>query len=137
MSKFLKLVKTICFSIIISTLYACGAPEEDGGGGTPSQVSMQSECLSSLGTSSGITISWDAPSEYTNNTYLDTSEIQYYKIHLGTESGVYSEILTLHDSTANSCSIPTSGTGKFYIAMSVVLNDGRISELSNEIIRSL
>ena len=136
MCNFFKLIKTLCFFAIVATLSACGGTEEDYGSASESS-GIAFQCLDSLGTLPGITVSWNPPSEFTNNTSLDTSQIQSFKIHLGTESGVYSQVLIINDSTANTCSFPVSETGKIFIAMSVVIQDGRESNLSDELVRSL
>jgi len=130
----LKMLKGIWFGVVLVTMLACAQQGGDTASvsGTTSVASL--DCRNST---SGVTISWAAPTEFTDNSILDSSQIYGYKIYVGTESGNYSSIYSINDSAVSSCSVPASTAGTYYIAMKVVLDDGRESEYSSELIRSI
>lgn len=84
-----------------------------------------------------VTISWNTPTNYTDSSYLDFSDIDSFKIYVGTESRRYNNVISISDPTITSCSIPSHNGVTYYIAMTVVLKNGRESNYSNEISRTI
>lgn len=130
--------KLIIIGLIFASFSGCGA---DGTVGPDTSTSTSSVgavfCNNGAGASSGITVAWDVPTEYSDNSPLYFSDIDGLRIYFGTEPKRYNHIISINNPAMTSCSIPVSASDTYYIAMTVVTKDGRESDYSNEIVRSL
>ena len=76
------------------------------------------------------TLSWVAPSEREDGTGLGLSEIASFRIYYGTESGNYSETISIDDHSATQVKIAGIPSGTYYAVMTTVDTDGRESLFS-------
>ena len=126
------ILKIICLSALSAVVCACSGESNNDTGAI---ASVSTYCDGSTGSSAGISIAWDTPTKYSDNSNLDYSELQSYNIYYGTEPGNYTGFISIDDLTVNSCSVPASLSGTYYIVMTVELKDGRESGYSNELVR--
>jgi len=134
-----KNLSIIVLLIIVIGLSGCGAGGENGTSSPQSSASTVATtyCNNATGVSSGISIAWDLPTEYSNNTPLFSSDIDGFRIYFGTESKRYTNVIGINDPNITSCSLPVSTSEIFYITMTVVTKDGLESAYSNEISRTI
>ena len=100
--------------ILVLPLVACS-----GGDGGSSGSSGSSPVLS-----------WVAPSEREDGTGLGLSEIAGFRIYYGTESGNYSDTISIDDHSAIQVMLAGIPSGTYYTVMTVVDTDGRESSFS-------
>ena len=122
---FSRLKYLLALTLVLS-LVACA------GGGT-SGLSDPSD----PGSSGSIALSWVAPSEREDNTGLQLSEIEGFRIYYGTEAGVYQNQLAVNDSTAEQVQIVDVTSGTYYIVMTTVDTEGQESVYSSELVVTL
>ena len=75
-------------------------------------------------------LSWVAPSEREDGTGLGLSEIAGFRIYYGTESGNYSDTISIDDHSATQVMLAGIPSGTYYTVMTVVDTDGRESSFS-------
>ena len=83
-----------------------------------------------------LTLEWTAPSEREDNTALSLSEIQGYRIFYSKIKGRYlyaNSISVSGNGSVQQFTIPihTIPSGKYFIVMTVIDTDGRVSEYSD------
>ena len=100
--------------ILVLPLVACS-----GGDGGTSGTSGTSPALS-----------WVAPSEREDGTGLGLSEIAGFRIYYGTESGNYSDTISIDDHSATQVILAGIPSGTYYAVMTTVDADGRESSFS-------
>ena len=100
--------------ILVLPLVACS-----GGDGDSSDSSDSSPLLS-----------WVAPSEREDGAGLALSEIAGFRIYYGTESGNYSDTISIYDHSATQAILAGIPSGTYYTVMTVVDTDGRESSFS-------
>ena len=79
---------------------------------------------------SGPSLSWVAPSEREDGTGLGLSEIASFRVYYGTESGKYSDTISIDDHTATQVIFTGIPSGTYYTVMTTVDADGRESSFS-------
>ena len=108
----------LCLSVIFFN--GCGA----GGGDSTDEDDQQVEMMA-------VTLHWDAPTQYTDFTYLDPNDITGYTLYYGTESGYYTEAVWSETPT---CTL-TLPKNTYYFVVTATVNDGSESDFSNEVSR--
>lgn len=88
-------------------------------------------------TVSDISFSWTAPAEREDNTALSLSEIAGYKIYYGTSKGNYSNSVSINDGTATSHTFNNFAAGTYYFVITTRDVDGRESQYSTELSKSI
>ncbi len=102
-------------------------------GGASATASLTITAAQSAPSTVSVTLSWAAPTSYSNGTTLVTADIASYKIYYGTTSGVYTQVV----------SVPSPGTttvsqtlnlapGTYYFVVSDVDTSGVESNYSNQ-----
>ena len=135
------------FAIMLFTLLTASCNENGNGGGTTSSDDISSGdggAISNGDVSSGVvdavtgslTLEWTAPSEREDNTALSLSEIQGYRIFYSKTRGDYlyaDSISVTGNGSVQQFTIPaqTIPGGKYFIVMTVIDTDGRVSEYSD------
>lgn len=89
------------------------------------------------GSGNTISVSWDPPGFYSDDTPLNANDIASYKLHYGTESRSYAIVINTNDPAITDCTLSGLPSDTYYFAVTVILNDGRESEYSGEILRSI
>jgi hypothetical protein len=118
--------------IIIGALYLIITSCSSGGGG-------------STGTDNGsgglrtITLKWNAPTLYTDNTPLPLNDIASYTVYYGTATGMYTQIV---NNIPNPDSTPVSWTlnlaaGTYYFVVTATDNGGNESAPSSELNKTI
>lgn len=131
---FVKSVYVCCFIMLLA---ACSESPEDSNNGTYN-VSESLTCSDTGNSPLTVSLSWQAPTMYADDaTPLNFSDIAQYRVYFGTVTRNYEYSVNINDPTTTSCTIPVDTTGSYFIAMTVVLKDGRESNYSNELIRIL
>jgi len=88
-------------------------------------------------TSADITLSWTTPTEREDNTPLAIIEISAYKIYYGTTSGQYNNNITINNNQATSTLFENFATGTYYFAITTIDTDGRESQQSSEVQKTI
>ena len=84
-----------------------------------------------------VTLSWVAPAEREDNSAILLSEIAGYKIHYGTTQGQYPNSVTVNDGTAEGHTITDLSAGTYYFVVTTLDTDGRESQNSPEVTKTL
>jgi hypothetical protein len=87
------------------------------------------------GTSSSITFSWVPPTENSNGSPL--TNLAGYKIHYGTASQSYTEVVALNNPSLNRYVLDSLPGGTYYFAITAYNSAGVESTLSGEISATL
>jgi hypothetical protein len=141
-NKLTKIAGTALLVVAAGTGCSGQGTDQPGGpdGVSPNVASSTTFCDNEPGASTGVTIAWDVTYQYSDNSPLDFSEIQGYKVYFGTQTKQYNNVIFVDDPAMTSCAIPVSSsdsTSTYYVAMTVVTKDGLESDYSNEIVRSI
>lgn len=103
-------------------------------------ISCGSGISDSGNTGSGVVVSvlskiyWTAPTYRTDNSILQTSEIAFFRIYYGTESGVYlSAVEIYYPDTSVNLSILGSYQDTYFVVVTTIDTGGRESSYSEEI----
>jgi len=87
------------------------------------------------GASSSVTFSWTPPTENSNGSQL--TNLAGYKIHYGTASQDYSEVVALNNPSLNRYVLDSLPRGTYYFAITAYNSAGIESPLSGEITATL
>lgn len=140
-NKLIKVAGTALLIIAAGTGCSGQGTDQPGlGGVNPNVASSTTFCDNEPNATTGVTIAWDVPYQYSDNSPLDFSEIQGYKVYFGTQTKQYNNVIFVDDPAMTSCAIPVNtsdSTSTYYVAMTVVTKDGLESDYSNEIVRSI
>ena len=124
--------------LIALPLFGCGG----GGGGTSSNNSGTSWNLGSLVASPPVsppaspkTLSWDAPTTYTDGTAL--SNLAGYKIYVGTSHGNYTRSIDVGNVTTCTIDSLSLAPGTYYFAATEYDSEGKESAFSNEVSKKI
>jgi hypothetical protein len=107
------------FSVLFLLLVLVSAVTGCGGGVTQT-------------TSGPVTLSWDAPT--TNTDGFPLTNLAGYKIHYGTQSGIYTATITIGNVTHYAFTLPS---GTYYFAVTSYDMLGSESSFSNEAIKTV
>jgi hypothetical protein len=77
-----------------------------------------------------VSLAWQAPTENTDGTPL--LNLSGYKIHYGTQSGAYSQTITVSNPSVTRYVVENLSAGTWYFAVSAVTSQGTESNLSGE-----
>ena len=102
------------------------------GSGSPSTSVTSPPVFSS---NSGITFSWVAPTENSNGSAL--TNLAGYKIHYGTISQDYTQVVALNNPSLNRYVLDSLPSGTYYFAITAYNSAGIESTLSGEISATL
>ncbi len=86
---------------------------------------------SSGSSDSSLALSWVAPSEREDGTGLGLSEIASFRVYYGTESGNYSDTISIDDHSATQVVFTGIPSGTYYAVITTVDTDGRESSFSD------
>lgn len=78
-------------------------------------------------------VTWVAPTERTDNTKIDPSELKGFDIHCGTSTGNYSSVFNVPDGLATNFTLTFASSGFRYCAMKAYDTENRYSGFSNEV----
>jgi fibronectin type 3 domain-containing protein len=117
MKKLGSLLLVILTSLILS---ACGAGYTGSSG-------------DSRGSTTGVVLSWAAPSSRTDGSYISPSELQGYRIYYGTTPDNLSLLVDLNDESITDYTINDLPAGSYYFAVTAYDADGVESAFSNVI----
>jgi len=135
-----KILSILAISILIAALAGCGG----GGGGDVTGVSSSGSAAGSGGTggtggSGGTvsgTLSWAAPTTYTNGSTL--TNLAGFKVYYGTQSGNYTGSINVVGKNSTSLpvatlasSVPSPGT--YHVSVTAYDVSGMESDYSNEV----
>ena len=81
-----------------------------------------------------VKLSWAAPAEREDNTAFPLSKISSYKIYYGSTQGVYTNSVTINDSTAVAHILTNLSSGTYYFVMTTIDTEGLESQYSIEVI---
>ncbi|MEJ2453980.1 MAG: fibronectin type III domain-containing protein [Candidatus Thiodiazotropha sp.] len=114
----------LIFALVLtaSLLSACG--------GSSSTTSTSGAASQNLSTSSGVSLSWTAPSARTDGTFLPLTELAGYRIYMGTSSDNLNPVVDLSDDTVTSYTVDNLSAGSYYFAVSAYDTDGAESGYS-------
>ena len=82
-------------------------------------------------------LSWAAPVSRADGTPLSLADINGYRIYFGASAGNYTESVEIADGTALSTTITNIPVGTYHVVMSTYDVDGRESEHSSSIIKTI
>ena len=85
----------------------------------------------------GITLSWIAPVEREDGTPISMSEIAGYRVYYGTSQGNYSNQVEVAGSATMQVTLSNLVAGTYYIVVTTYDNDGRESDFSQVVTRSI
>ncbi len=117
-----KYILILALVLTATLLSACG-----GGSSTSSTSGAASQSLS---TSSGVSLSWTAPSARTDGTFLPLTELAGYRIYMGTSSDNLNPVVDLSDDTVTSYTVNNLSAGSYFFAVSAYDTDGAESGYS-------
>ncbi len=117
-----KYILILALVLTASLLSACG--------GSSSTSSTSGAASQSLSTSSGVSLSWTAPSSRTDGTFLPLTELAGYRIYMGTSSDNLNPVVDLSDDTVTSYTVNNLSAGSYYFAVSAYDTDGAESGYS-------
>jgi len=115
-------LRTTLFMLLITMLVACG------GGGTPTGSGGGSSGGST--TTGTATLSWTAPTAYTDDTVLN--DLAGYKIYYGTSSASYDSVVSVTNPDLSEYFIKSLSVGTYYFVMTAYNDAGVESAYSNE-----
>ena len=110
------------------------------GGNSPIDITDITDTISGadeVSASSKINLTWTAPSEREDNTTLLLSAIGGYNIYYGSTQGQYINTVSIDDGTADSYTFNDLSTGTYYFVVTTYDTDGRESQYSSEIIKTI
>ena len=84
-----------------------------------------------------IYLSWVAPAEREDNAPIALSEIAGYRVYFGTAQGQYPNGITIDDGSAEGHTFQDFTTGTYYFVITTIDTEGRESEFSAEVIKSI
>jgi len=119
---------------MIAQLVACG-----GGGGSnsaESSLDSSSPSLSKVPASSA-TLSWTAPVARSDQSPLSLADIGGYRVYYGTVEGEYPYRIDVNDGTAVEVVIKDLPTGAYYFVVSTYDTEGRESEYSKLVVKTI
>jgi hypothetical protein len=124
----IKIYIILLVTIMLGGLGGCGG----GGGGNGSS---QSATTSTSQQQVSVTLAWDAPTSFSDGTSLNPlTDIATYKVHYGTTSGSYTQVVSIPNPGTTAISSTLNLTpGTYYFVVSDVDTSGVESNYSNEI----
>jgi hypothetical protein len=94
------------------------------GGGSASSTSSSLSSISSSSSSGSATVSWTAPTTYTNGTPLSLSALQGFHVHYGTAPGALGQEVTVPSASADTYTVSGLPAGTWYFAVSAYTSSG-------------
>jgi hypothetical protein len=82
-------------------------------------------------TAKTVTLNWEAPTQNSNGSTL--TNLAGYKIHYGTASKDYSQVVALNNPSLNSYVIESLASGTYYFAVTSYNSQGTESAMSGEV----
>ena len=122
-----QLVKLLFTMLMIIHLFACSTEENFNGGTTGSVNAI----------TTGISLSWMAPTERDDGSLIALSEIAGYRVYYGTTQGNYTDQLDINDGTVDQTTLNNLSSGTYYLVVTTIDTDGRESSFSPEIVRTI
>ncbi|NKB98213.1 MAG: hypothetical protein GKR90_06930 [Pseudomonadales bacterium] len=127
MTKFARIVKSICVSLLVVAVSACGGGGGGGGGGS---VSGATGATPASGPPVGqLRVEWQAPTENVDGSPV--SGIANYRIYYGVRTGEYNDSVQV-SGTATEHTLSLS-EGRYYLVMTAIDVEGDESGYSNEV----
>ncbi len=84
-----------------------------------------------------ISVDWIAPSAREDNTPISLSAIAGYNVYYGSEQGQYPNTVNIADGSADSYIIANLPTGTYYFVVTTYDTDGRESQYSPVVIKTI
>jgi len=86
-------------------------------------------------TATSISLAWAAPTQNTDGSVL--TNLAGYKIHYGTQSGHYTQTLTLSNAGLTRYVLDNLASGTYFFAITAVTSTGAESDLSGEVSKTI
>ncbi len=86
---------------------------------------------------SNVKLSWVAPSQREDNNPISPAEIAGYKIYYGTTSGNYTKSVQINDNSVYDYTLTGLAKGTYYIVMTTRDSDGRESQYSSVVTKTI
>lgn len=128
------LIKAFSCLLIVAQLVACG-----GGGGSNSTVSSLDSSSPSLNLApaGSTTLSWTAPVVRSDQSPLSLADIGGYRVYYGTAEGEYPYRIDVNDGTAVEVVVNDLPTGTYYFVVTTYDTEGRESEYSSLVVKTI
>ena len=131
-------MKAVLPVLMAAHLLACGG----GGGGGQGSLSADpfvglSNADASAVAASAVTLAWDAPVMRADESPLMPGEIAGYRVYYGTEEGNYPNRIDVNDGTATQVNLTDLLPGTYYLVVTTYDVDGRESEYSPVLVKTI
>ena len=124
--------------LVVAQLVACGGGGGSGGGIDSAESALDSSSPASSKTpASSATLSWTAPVARSDQTPLSLADIGGYRVYYGTVEGEYPYRIDVNDGTAVEVVIKNLPTGTHYFVVTTYDTEGRESEYSELVVKTL
>jgi len=138
----------LLWSVLSVTLFLTGLVGCGGGGGGTANTSGTANTTGNATGGASATLSWNAPTTYTDGSSLDPfSTPLKYRIYYGTSSGTYTEAVDVKNPTTTvDAASPETTTitstvslapGTYYFVVAAIDTSGQESNYSNEASKTL
>jgi len=128
-------VRVFSCLLIIAQLGACGG----GGGSSGAESSLDDSQSPSLSVAPAIStiLNWTAPVARSDQSPLSLAEIGGYRVYYGTVEDDYPYRIDVNDGTAVEVVINDLPTGTYYFVVTTCDTEGRESEYSKPIVKTI
>ena len=117
--------------LIVAQITACGGGGGGGGGGDTTSI----DGLDVI--ASAVILAWDAPVARADGSPLLPGEIGGYRVYYGTEEGNYPNRIDVNDGTAVQTTLTSLPPGTYYFVVTTYDIDGRESEFSTVVSKTI
>ena len=126
--------RAFTYSLIIAQLGACGG----GGGSSSAENSLVSlTSLPNIVPAGSATLNWTAPVARSDQSPLSLADIGGYRVYYGTVEGEYTYQVDVKDGTAVEAVIDDLSTGTYYFVVTTYDTEGRESEYSELVLKTI
>jgi hypothetical protein len=95
------------------------------------------EVLTGIAATGSMDLSWTAPVARADGTPLSLADINGYRIYYGESEGDYTESVEITDGTAQSATVTDIPAGSYHVVMTTYDIDGRESDYSPPVVKSV
>lgn len=130
----MKTTKLFIALVFSAGLCACGGGGSDTVAGSTSGNPPDTSTPPPNNGTGNIEVSWTPPVEKTDGSAL--MDLAGYRFFVGTDSGDYSEVLTVDNPGLSTYVIDNLPLDTYYVAMTAFRSNGIESDLSNEVVKT-
>ena len=124
-------LKIVLYAIVLPQLVACGSSGGSGSSGATSATSATSVDTGS------ITLAWTAPVTRADGEPMSLAEIGGFRIYYGKSVASYTKTVDVTDGTATTATMIDVPAGNYFIVMTTYDTEGRESQLSSEVSKTV